>query len=229
MEGGGWAQRSRPPDPSFLHGPGQGQQHHTAHTSPFGVWPLKSRSSVLGLTWSGQRGRRDWRSEAVEVFLYTRNCMEICRGQCQGQTKQRGLTWGPEALSGAPFSSPPLAAPRGRGLQLQPLPRGSQALPPLGSSLHSAGLDRPISLLFPGTSSLPCLTSPSGQLKWRLRKLWLTSKPRQPLVTHPAGLRSAHSTAATVRQRCVSTRVLTASPTELQASWGKGPSALAPN
>lgn len=77
MEGGGWAQRSRPPDPSFLHGPGQGQQHHTAHTSPFGVWPLKSRSSVLGLTWSGQRGRRDWRSEAVEVFLYTRNCMEM--------------------------------------------------------------------------------------------------------------------------------------------------------
>lgn len=58
MEGGGWAQRSRPPDPSFLHGPGQGQQHHTAHTSPFGVWPLKSRSSVLGLTWSWSAGEK---------------------------------------------------------------------------------------------------------------------------------------------------------------------------
>lgn len=54
--GGGWAQRSGPPDPSFLHGPGQGQRHHAAHTSPSGVWHRKSRSSVLGLAWAWSAG-----------------------------------------------------------------------------------------------------------------------------------------------------------------------------
>lgn len=55
-----------------------------------GMW--RSGSSGLGLG-PGQPGRRGWRSEEVEAFLYTRNWTEIWRGHVKASLMAQRLGW----------------------------------------------------------------------------------------------------------------------------------------
>lgn len=78
--GGGWAQRSGPPTPPTP-ASSTAQARVSGTTLPTLPHPGCGTGSPGHPSWAwpgpGQRGRRGWRSEAAEAFLYSRNCMEM--------------------------------------------------------------------------------------------------------------------------------------------------------